>query len=46
MSITTLRIVATVASLICFVGIWAWAWSRRNAQRFDEAAQLPFAHDD
>jgi cytochrome c oxidase cbb3-type subunit 4 len=42
MDITTMRIVATLASLACFVGIWWWAYARRN-RPFDEAAQLPFA---
>jgi cytochrome c oxidase cbb3-type subunit 4 len=45
MDITTMRIVATLASLACFVGIWVWAWSARNRARFDEAAQLPFEQD-
>ncbi len=45
MDITTMRIVATLASLACFLGIWFWAWRRGNQSRFDEAAQLPFAED-
>ncbi|MBF5006516.1 CcoQ/FixQ family Cbb3-type cytochrome c oxidase assembly chaperone [Diaphorobacter sp. HDW4A] len=45
MDISTMRSVATVASLICFVGIWVWAWRRANKNRFDEAAQLPFIED-
>ncbi len=45
MDITTMRILATLASLACFVGIWVWAWSARNRARFDEAAQLPFEQD-
>ena len=45
MDITTMRIVATLASLACFVGIWVWAYARRNQSRFDEAAQLPFQQD-
>ena len=45
MDITTMRIVATLASLACFVGIWFWAFRRRNRARFEEAAQLPFAED-
>ncbi|KQP02533.1 cbb3-type cytochrome c oxidase subunit 3 [Pseudorhodoferax sp. Leaf265] len=42
MDINTLRAVATVASFVAFVAIWAWAWSRANQQSFEEAAQLPF----
>ena len=45
MDITTMRIVATLASLACFVGIWFWAFMRRNRARLEEAAQLPFAED-
>ena len=43
--INFLRSAATVLSLAAFVGIWAWAWSRRNRQAFDEAAHLPFEQD-
>lgn len=42
MDINTLRSLVTVVSLLVFLGIVAWAWSRRNRERFDEAAQLPF----
>ncbi|RCW68225.1 cbb3-type cytochrome oxidase subunit 3 [Pseudorhodoferax soli] len=45
MDINTLRSVATVASFIAFVAIWAWAWSRGNRQSFDEAAHLPFEQE-
>ena len=40
-----LRSAVTVLSLITFVGIVAWACSRRNAERFDEAARLPLQDD-
>ena len=45
MDINDLRSAMTVVSLLTFVGIVAWAWSRRNRADFDEAARLPF-HDD
>ena len=45
MDVTTLRIVATLASFVTFIGIWVWAWSRRRTAAFEEAAQLPFAQD-
>ena len=45
MDITTMRSLATVASLVCFLGIWVWAYRRKNKTRFDEAAQLPFQQD-
>jgi len=45
MDITDLRSVMTVVSLLTFVGIVIWAWSRRNQSSFDEAAHLPFKDD-
>ncbi|NBQ86414.1 MAG: cbb3-type cytochrome c oxidase subunit 3 [Betaproteobacteria bacterium] len=45
MDINTLRIAATLLSFAAFVGICVWALSRRNASRFEEAAQLPFVHE-
>ncbi|MDP9898697.1 cbb3-type cytochrome oxidase subunit 3 [Variovorax ginsengisoli] len=43
--ITTLRVAATVACFIVFIGIVVWACSRRNTQAFEEAARLPFERD-
>lgn len=43
--INTLRSLATVLSFISFIGIIAWAFSRRNAADFEQAAQLPFDQD-
>ncbi|WP_334133979.1 cbb3-type cytochrome oxidase subunit 3 [Tepidimonas sp.] len=45
MDINDLRVIVTVISLVTFVGIWVWAWSRKNKARFDEAARLPFQSD-
>lgn len=45
MDINILRSIATVLSLGVFVSIVAWAYSRRNAMRFKEAAQLPFMEE-
>ncbi|MDP1686593.1 cbb3-type cytochrome c oxidase subunit 3 [Hydrogenophaga sp.] len=42
MDINDLRSIVTVISMLTFLGIVAWAWSKRNKDRFDEAAQLPF----
>ena len=42
MDITTMRILATLASFATFIGIFAWAWMRRNRGRFDHAARIPF----
>lgn len=45
MDINDLRSIVTVVSLLAFVGIVVWAWSKRNRSNFDEAAQLPFKDD-
>jgi cytochrome c oxidase cbb3-type subunit 4 len=45
MDVNTLRSVATVAGLLTFIGIVVWAWSKRNAADFEEAAKLPFNQD-
>jgi len=45
MDVTTLRIAATLASFVTFIGIMVWAYSRKNAKDFDEAAHLPFDQD-
>ncbi len=45
MDINDLRSLVTTISLLTFVGIVAWAWSKRNKSDFDEAAQLPFKED-
>ena len=43
--VNTLRAMATVLSFITFIGIVAWAYSRRNAADFEEAARLAFEQD-
>ncbi|MDR6855780.1 cytochrome c oxidase cbb3-type subunit 4 [Variovorax guangxiensis] len=45
MDITTLRILATLASFVTFIGILAWAFSRRRAKAFEDAGRLPFEQD-
>ena len=45
MDINTLRIVATIACFVTFVGILVWTFARRNKAGFDHAAQLPFQQD-
>jgi cytochrome c oxidase cbb3-type subunit 4 len=36
----------TLASFIVFIGICAWALSKRQTEAFKQAAMLPFADDD
>lgn len=40
-----LRGVATVLAMAAFVGVVAWAWSRKRAPVFDAAAQAPLEED-
>ncbi len=46
MDVNTLRVAVTLLSLVAFVGIVCWAWSRKNAAAFAEAAQMPLMEDD
>ena len=45
MDLNDLRGIVTVVSLLTFVGIVAWAWSKRNQASFEEAARLPLQAD-
>ena len=45
MELNDLRSAVTVVSLIVFVCIVAWAYSRRRHEAFDVAANLPLADD-
>ena len=45
MDVNTLRILATLACFVTFIGIVVWAWSRGNAAGFEQAARLPFDQD-
>ena len=42
MDVNDFRSIVTVVSMLIFVGICTWAYSRRNRSSFEEAAQLPF----
>lgn len=46
MDINDLRSIITLVSFITFLGIVGWAYSRKNRERFDEAARLPFTEED
>ena len=41
-----MSIATTVLAFAAFLGIVAWAWSRRRAAAFAEAANAPFALPD
>jgi len=46
MDINLLRGWVAALSLAIFAGIVAWAWSRAQRSRFDQASQIPFADHD
>jgi len=46
MDINDLRSIMTVISFALFLGIVWWAYGKGSKQRFDEAANLPFAEDE
>lgn len=41
-----MSVATTVLAFAAFLGIVAWAWSRRRAAAFAEAANAPFALPD
>lgn len=46
MDIGILQGIGTVLAMAAFIAVCIWAWSSKNKQRFDEAAQLPFVDDE
>ncbi|WP_439107816.1 cbb3-type cytochrome oxidase subunit 3 [Congregibacter sp.] len=46
MDINDLRGISTAFLLFAFIGLVFWAYSSKQKQEFDEAANLPFADDD
>lgn len=42
----TLGAISTVMFAIAFFGVCWWAFAPKRRQRFDDAAQLPFADED
>lgn len=45
LDINDLRGVATIFAMLGFLGVCVWAYSSKRKQRFDEAANLPFADE-
>ncbi len=43
---SVVSVAATVLTFVAFLGIVAWAWSRRRTAAFAEAANAPFALPD
>ncbi|WP_423599529.1 cbb3-type cytochrome oxidase subunit 3 [Roseateles sp. MS654] len=46
MDLNVLRSAVTVLSLLVFVGIVAWAYARRNRERFEDLGALVLTNDD
>ncbi len=46
MDINTLRGLATLLLMISFLGVCAWAYSKKRKASFDDAANLPFADEE
>lgn len=46
MDVNILRSIITVVCFVAFIGIVFWAYSGRQRERFDQAANLPFADND
>ena len=46
MDINDLRVIVMLFGLVLFLAIWAWSWSGKRREAFDEAARLPFADDE
>lgn len=46
MDVIDMRVVITLVSFVCFIGIVFWAYSGDQNERFDGAANLPFADDE
>ncbi len=42
MGVNELRSIVTVVFFLTFLGIMAWAYSKKNRQVFEEAAAVPF----
>lgn len=45
MDLGVIRGIGTLVLFVSFLGLILWAWSPRQRQRFEEAAQLPFLGD-
>ncbi len=41
----TLEGIGTLLAMLAFIAVCVWAYSGRNKDRFDEAAQLPFVDE-
>ena len=42
MDLNVLRSLATLMMFVLFIGIWVWAWGRRQQSGFKDAEMVPF----
>lgn len=45
MDINDFRGLITLVTLVAFLGVWVWAWSKRRKADFDAIANLPLEED-
>lgn len=45
MDINDLRGLSTVFAMVAFISVCVWAYSGKRKQKFDDAANLPFADE-
>ncbi len=45
MDINVFRGIILITLIVSFVGLWAWAWSRKRKPAFHEASMLPLEED-
>ena len=41
----TINGLITAVLLVLFIAIWVWAWSSRNADKFDRMSRLPLEEE-
>jgi len=46
MDYSLIQSIWTIVVLVLFIGIVIWAWSGKRKERFEEAANIPFAEDE
>jgi cytochrome c oxidase cbb3-type subunit 4 len=45
MDINEFRGAVTAITMLAFLGVWVWAWSKRRKVDFDASAKLPLEED-
>ncbi len=45
MDINIIRGALLITLMLAFLGMWAWAWSKKRKPEFDRASQMPLEED-